>query len=576
MMHKRKQSLVVGVTIVAALCWHLTMSPVYGQDDGSVPQALTPGIEDEPSKRDQKPRKGKANKPGQSLDREQAPVPSHSEGAQQEREQKSNRDRGNAGEEKLDRPRGKAAEEEGVQQQNLDRDRAAEEEKPERRRGKAAEEEGGQPQKLDRDKAAEEEKLNRPRGKAAEEETERQQKLDRDNAAEEERLKPRRGRDAEVEGGQQQKLDRNKAAEERRKPPRGRANEERIEHQARKRAAQEKQKGDKALEEELKRQSSSPVRTREVKRWGELKQQRKERVEEGGNRIVIEEPDSRVIVREHDRLVIQHDETERFRLKARDARERRCPDGIREVIFVRPDGAEVVAEYDAESNLLRRLRRERGREYVIIDNRSYYDHGPQGHARYRDRQRGSADFYVDLPPPAIRIPREEYVVEYEGASQEDLYEALTAPPVEELDRGYALEEIRQSYGLRERMRSVDLDTINFEFGSWQIAPDYYGALKELADVINRILDEDAEEVFLIEGHTDAVGSDVDNLSLSDRRAESVAIILTDTFNVPAENLVTQGYGEQFLKIQTDQPERENRRVSVRRITPLMSAQYSSR
>jgi outer membrane protein OmpA-like peptidoglycan-associated protein len=167
-------------------------------------------------------------------------------------------------------------------------------------------------------------------------------------------------------------------------------------------------------------------------------------------------------------------------------------------------------------------------------------------------------------------------VEYEAASEEDLYEALTAPPVEELDRGYALEEIRQSHGLRERMRSVDLDTINFEFGSWHVGPEYYGSLKELADVINRILGEDAEEVFLIEGHTDAVGSDVDNLSLSDRRSEAVAIILTDTFNVPAENLVTQGYGEQFLKIETELPQRENRRVSVRRITPLMSAQYSSR
>ena len=167
-------------------------------------------------------------------------------------------------------------------------------------------------------------------------------------------------------------------------------------------------------------------------------------------------------------------------------------------------------------------------------------------------------------------------MEYDTASQEDLYDALRAPPVEELDRGYALEEIRQSYSLRERMRSVDLDTINFEFGSWQVAPEYYDSLQGLADVINRILEEDTEEVFLIEGHTDAVGLEVDNLSLSDRRAEAIAIILTETFNVPAENLVTQGYGEQFLKIETELPERENRRVSVRRITPLMSAEYSGR
>ena len=163
-----------------------------------------------------------------------------------------------------------------------------------------------------------------------------------------------------------------------------------------------------------------------------------------------------------------------------------------------------------------------------------------------------------------------------AASEEDLYEALTAPPLERLDRGYSLEEIRQRYDLRERMRSVDLDTINFEFGSWEVAPEYYDTLEQLAEVINRILRENPEEVFLIEAHSDAVGSEIGNLSLSDRRAEAVAIILTDAFGVPAENRVTQGYGEQFLKIPTELPERENRRVSVRPIKPLMSREYSSR
>ena len=163
-----------------------------------------------------------------------------------------------------------------------------------------------------------------------------------------------------------------------------------------------------------------------------------------------------------------------------------------------------------------------------------------------------------------------------AASEEDLYEALTAPPLERLDRGYSLEEIRQSYDLRKRMRSVDLDTINFEFGSQAVAPEYYDTLEQLAEVINRILLHNPEEVFLIEAHSDAVGSEIDNLSLSDRRAEAVAIILTDAFGVQAENLVTQGYGEQFLKKPTELPERENRRVSVRPIKPLMSREYSSR
>lgn len=124
--------------------------------------------------------------------------------------------------------------------------------------------------------------------------------------------------------------------------------------------------------------------------------------------------------------------------------------------------------------------------------------------------------------------------------------------------------------MRERMRRVDLDDINFEFGSWEITPDQMPKLERLASVIKRVLDRQPNEVFLIEGHTDAVGSEEDNLSLSDRRAEAVATTLTQTFDVPPENLVTQGYGEQSLKVQRQEAERGNRRVSIRRITPLLS------
>jgi len=42
--------------------------------------------------------------------------------------------------------------------------------------------------------------------------------------------------------------------------------------------------------------------------------------------------------------------------------------------------------------------------------------------------------------------------------------------------------------------------------------------------------------------------------------------------VPAENLTTQGYGSQYMKIPSPGPERANRRVTVRRITPLLNGQ----
>jgi len=82
------------------------------------------------------------------------------------------------------------------------------------------------------------------------------------------------------------------------------------------------------------------------------------------------------------------------------------------------------------------------------------------------------------------------------------------------------------------MPRVDVDTITFETGSWEISPDQMNRLAPIAEAIRRTVSQNPGEVFLIEGHTDAVGSDVDNLSLSDRRAESVATALTEQFQVP--------------------------------------------
>ncbi len=47
-------------------------------------------------------------------------------------------------------------------------------------------------------------------------------------------------------------------------------------------------------------------------------------------------------------------------------------------------------------------------------------------------------------------------------------------------------------------------------------------------------------------------TDQANLILSDQRASTVARILTDFYDVPPENLVTQGYGERYLKVKTEE------------------------
>ncbi|WP_246205325.1 OmpA family protein, partial [Microvirga arsenatis] len=297
----------------------------------------------------------------------------------------------------------------------------------------------------------------------------------------------------------------------------------------------------------------------------DLRRERRERRE--GNRVIIEEPGNRTIIREGNEVIIRHDETERLRRTYRDAdiRVERRGAGEEVTIVRRPDGSEIVTVRDEYGNLVRRVRREpAGREVILIENRRG-DRRPTTYGYIEEE-------VVRLPPPRVTIPRERYIVETERASEADIVEAFTAPPVERIERAYTLDEIRRSQPLRQRMPRVDLDTITFEFGSWELPPDQIEKLRVIADGLRQAISRNPNEIFLVEGHTDAVGPDEDNLTLSDRRAETIATILTERFQIPAENLTTQGYGEQYLKVASQGPERENRRVTLRRITPLLQGQ----
>jgi len=271
-----------------------------------------------------------------------------------------------------------------------------------------------------------------------------------------------------------------------------------------------------------------------------------------GNATIIREGD-RTIVREGQSTIIRHSESDRFAVGARDVRVERRGNETYSIIE-RPNGDHIITITDEGGRLLRRVRREpNGREIVIID---------QSGIPRRDT------YFVVVPPPRYTLPPDRYYVDIDRAPPERIYDTLIAAPFEPIEQVYTIDEVRYSPGLRMMLPRVDLD-INFETGSWQITPDQMGKLDVIARALNRAIDRNPREVFLIEGHTDAVGADDDNLSLSDRRAESVAVALTQEFGVPPENLITQGYGEQELKVPTMGPSRENRRVAVRRITPLI-------
>ncbi|MCB1384947.1 MAG: OmpA family protein [Nitratireductor sp.] len=274
-----------------------------------------------------------------------------------------------------------------------------------------------------------------------------------------------------------------------------------------------------------------------------------------GGKVVGDEGD-RVIVERNGEFMVRRDESALFRDTADRIAVEHLPRGRTMETVYRRDGSQIVTIRDAGGYLLYRKKVTRqGREIVLYD------------ARNIDRRH--VDYDRELPPIRLTIPRDQYIVPARGYGRRQLAEVFAAPPVETLRQHYTLREVRESERLRNIVRRVDLDTITFDSGSYYVAQSQVGYLADIAGGMLDVIDENPEAVFLVEGHTDAVGSDLYNLTLSDRRAETVARILSEAYDVPPENLVVEGYGEQYLKIDTQGDERRNRRVTIRNISPLL-------
>jgi len=241
---------------------------------------------------------------------------------------------------------------------------------------------------------------------------------------------------------------------------------------------------------------------------------------------------------------------------------------IRETI-VRPDGTRIVTVYNRYGEVLKRTK-------VTPDDREFYL------ATYDPRQANRDDdsFFLDvgreLPPLRLNIPARDYILDAGTADEDEVELFLGQPPVEKVRRIYSIDEVKRSARLRDSVRRLEVGNLTFDTGKATISRNQVSSLSNVAKAMLALLDRNPAEVFLIEGHTDAVGSDVSNLVLSDQRAATVARILTDFYEIPPENLVTQGYGERYLKVKTEAAEPLNRRVTVKRITPLVTYQTASR
>ncbi len=118
--------------------------------------------------------------------------------------------------------------------------------------------------------------------------------------------------------------------------------------------------------------------------------------------------------------------------------------------------------------------------------------------------------------------------------------------------------------------SIDIQSINFAFGSAEIPRSQYRKVENIADALDGLLERRPRAKVLIEGHTDAVGSAASNLALSERRAESLKWTLVREFGIPRRALETVGYGEEFLLVPTQNENWRNRRVTLRRFDDFLT------
>jgi len=267
---------------------------------------------------------------------------------------------------------------------------------------------------------------------------------------------------------------------------------------------------------------------------------------------------SKVVSNSGDRLVVQDPSGDLRVLKDDDALVRQAGDEVRRETFndgssrttvIKPNGSQIVTILGRDGTVLRRINVDpQGNEYVLFDD-----------TRAEER-------IIVNELPQIETQTNTF------ASQQDeeaLRAALQTQLRGEQAQRYSLRQVRDVRQVRALAPEIELDAVRFATGSAAIQPEQARALSKIGTVISNAIKEDPRTVILIEGHTDAVGDAGYNLALSDRRAETVALALTEYFDVPPANLITQGYGESALKVSTPTAEPANRRAVVRNITGLL-------
>jgi outer membrane protein OmpA-like peptidoglycan-associated protein len=148
---------------------------------------------------------------------------------------------------------------------------------------------------------------------------------------------------------------------------------------------------------------------------------------------------------------------------------------------------------------------------------------------------------------------DRYQIKIIGLGKEEEYNTLEIGS----DEGYYEAEIIVGY---EPATTFNLEDVHFDVNKASLRPASFKALDNLAYVLKIKNDIKVE----IAGHTDSDGDDMENMKLSQARAESVINYLI-TKGIAKDRLVAVGYGETEPIADNDTAfgKQENRRTEAR-------------
>lgn len=270
---------------------------------------------------------------------------------------------------------------------------------------------------------------------------------------------------------------------------------------------------------------------------------------QNGQKVTAKTGDRVVVQDEFGNYSVLKDDDVLLRQAGSTVRTETFSDGSTRTFVTREDGVQIVTIRDSSGQVQRRTRiATDGSEVLLID----------------DTRKFEPIDVSTLPRPAVSD------LAYRNATdQAALREALRAAENRDIGRSFSLSQVREYREVRNLAPEINLDNITFPTNSAAIQPGEARQLRDIGLLMGDFIATNPREVFLIEGYTDAVGDESYNLLLSDRRAETVALALSEYFDVRTENMVVQGYGERFPLVPTLEAERLNRRVTIRRITTLI-------